>query len=106
MDGPPARPGRTQTNTDRHGHLSFVRGRRAGGGPPATPVLACAPTGDLMEDVVILSAARTPIGAFQGALAGFSAHALGARAIGSAIERAGLQPAEVQQVNMGCVLSA
>jgi acetyl-CoA C-acetyltransferase len=59
-----------------------------------------------MDDVVILSAARTPIGAFQGALAGFSAHALGSRAIASAIERAGLQPADVQQVNMGCVLSA
>jgi acetyl-CoA C-acetyltransferase len=59
-----------------------------------------------MDDIVILSAARTPIGAFQGALAGFSAHALGARAIASAIERAGLQPADVQQVNMGCVLSA
>jgi acetyl-CoA C-acetyltransferase len=59
-----------------------------------------------MDDVVILSAARTPIGAFQGALAGFSAHALGARAIASAIERAGLEPEDVQQVNMGCVLSA
>jgi acetyl-CoA C-acetyltransferase len=59
-----------------------------------------------MDDVVILSAARTPIGAFQGALAGFPAHALGARAIAAAIERAGLQPADVQQVNMGCVLTA
>ena len=34
-----------------------------------------------MDDVVILSAARTPIGVFQGALAGFPAHALGARAL-------------------------
>lgn len=59
-----------------------------------------------MDDVVILSAARTPIGAFQGALAGFPAHALGARAIASAVERAGLSPEDVQQVNMGCVLSA
>jgi acetyl-CoA C-acetyltransferase len=59
-----------------------------------------------MDDVVILSAARTPIGAFQGALAGFPAHALGARAIASAIERAGLSPEDVQQVNMGCVLTA
>jgi acetyl-CoA C-acetyltransferase len=59
-----------------------------------------------MDDVVILSAARTPIGAFQGALAGFPAHALGARAIAAAVERAGLRPEDVQQVNMGCVLTA
>lgn len=59
-----------------------------------------------MDDVVILSAARTPIGAFQGALAGFSAHALGARALSAAIERADLSPADIQQVNLGCVLTA
>jgi acetyl-CoA C-acetyltransferase len=59
-----------------------------------------------MDDVVILSAVRTPIGVFQGALASLSAHALGARAIAAAIERAGLTPEEIQQVNMGCVLPA
>ncbi len=59
-----------------------------------------------MDDVVILSAVRTPIGAFQGALAGLPAHALGARALAAAIERAGLSPEEIQQVNMGCVLTA
>jgi len=59
-----------------------------------------------MDDVVILSAVRTPIGAFQGALSGLPAHALGARAITAAIERAGLTPDEIQQVNMGCVLTA
>jgi len=59
-----------------------------------------------MDDVVILSAARTPIGAFQGALAGFPAHALGARALSAAIERAELTPEDVQQVNLGCVLTA
>ncbi len=59
-----------------------------------------------MDDVVILSAARTPIGAFQGALAGLPAHALGARAVQAAVERAGLAPEEVEQVNLGCVLSA
>jgi acetyl-CoA C-acetyltransferase len=59
-----------------------------------------------MDDVVILSAVRTPIGAFQGALAGLPAHALGARAIAAAIERAGLTPDAIQQVNMGCVLTA
>ena len=59
-----------------------------------------------MDDVVILSAVRTPIGVFQGALSGLSAHALGARAIAAAVERAGLTPEEIQQVNMGCVLTA
>ena len=59
-----------------------------------------------MDDVVILSAVRTPIGAFQGALSGLPAHALGARAIAVAIERAGLTPGDIQQVNMGCVLTA
>jgi len=58
------------------------------------------------DDVVILSAARTPIGAFQGALASLPAHRLGARALAAAIERAGLVPADVEQVNMGCVLTA
>ncbi|MFL6192865.1 MAG: thiolase family protein [Thermoanaerobaculia bacterium] len=59
-----------------------------------------------MDDVVILSAVRTPIGTFQGALAGLPAPALGARAISAAVERAGLSPEEIQQVNMGCVLTA
>jgi acetyl-CoA C-acetyltransferase len=59
-----------------------------------------------MEEIVILSAARTPIGAFQGALAGFPAHALGAKALGAAIDRAGLTPEEIDQVNLGCVLPA
>jgi acetyl-CoA C-acetyltransferase len=59
-----------------------------------------------MDDDVILSAARTPIGVFQDALAGFPAHALGARALSAAIERAGLSPEDIQQVDMGCVLTA
>ena len=59
-----------------------------------------------MDDVVILSAVRTPIGVFQGALSGLPAHALGARAIAAAVERAGVSPEEIQQVNMGCVLTA
>jgi acetyl-CoA C-acetyltransferase len=59
-----------------------------------------------MENVVILSAVRTPIGAFQGALSSLPAHALGARALAAAIERAGVAPAAVEQVNMGCVLTA
>jgi len=59
-----------------------------------------------MEDVVILSAVRTPIGAFQGALAGVPAPDLGARALSAAFERAGVEPGDVEQVNMGCVLTA
>ncbi len=59
-----------------------------------------------MDDVVILSAVRTPVGAFQGALAGLPAHALGARALAASFERAGLTADQIQQVNMGCVLPA
>jgi acetyl-CoA C-acetyltransferase len=59
-----------------------------------------------MDDVVILSAVRTPIGAFQGALASLPAHALGARALSAAFERAGVTADQIQQVNMGCVLPA
>jgi acetyl-CoA C-acetyltransferase len=59
-----------------------------------------------MDDVVILSAVRTPIGAFQGALSALPAHALGARALAAAIARAGVPPEAVEQVNMGCVLTA
>ncbi|HVT15069.1 MAG TPA: acetyl-CoA C-acyltransferase [Thermoanaerobaculia bacterium] len=59
-----------------------------------------------MDDVVILSAVRTPIGAFQGELAALPAHALGARVLAAAIERAGVTPEAIEQVNMGCVLTA
>jgi acetyl-CoA C-acetyltransferase len=59
-----------------------------------------------MDDVVILSAVRTPIGAFQGALASLPAHALGARALSAAFERAGVTADQIEQVNLGCVLPA
>ena len=59
-----------------------------------------------MQDVVILSAVRTPIGAFQGGLASLQAHALGASALKGAFERAGVEPERIQQVYMGCVLTA
>src|SRR5688500_15185266 len=58
------------------------------------------------DPIVIVSAARTPMGGFQGALKGFSAPELGAAAIRAAVERAGLKPEEVQEVIMGCVLPA
>src|SRR5437773_2621340 len=58
------------------------------------------------DPIVIVSAARTPMGAFQGELKGFAAPELGAAAIRAAVERARISPAEVQEVFMGCVLSA
>lgn len=58
------------------------------------------------DPVVIVSATRTPIGAMLGALSGLSTPELGAIAIKSAVERAGLQPEQVDEVLMGCVLPA
>ncbi|MGV6848026.1 MAG: acetyl-CoA C-acyltransferase [Marinibacterium sp.] len=58
------------------------------------------------EPVMVLGAARTPLGAFQGAFSGVSATELGARAISAALARAGLAPDAVDEVLMGNVLSA
>jgi len=58
------------------------------------------------DPVVIVSAARTPMGAFQGELKSFAAPELGAAAIRAAVERAKLKPEDVQEVLMGCVLPA
>jgi acetyl-CoA C-acetyltransferase len=58
------------------------------------------------HDVVIVSAKRTPIGAFQGALSALTGPQLGAAAIKAAIESAGVKPADIQDVIMGCVVSA
>ncbi|ETZ21014.1 acetyl-CoA C-acyltransferase [Pedobacter sp. V48] len=59
-----------------------------------------------MREVVIVSAIRTPIGSFGGALSSFSATQLGALAIRAAVEKAGLKPSDIQEVYMGNVLSA
>jgi acetyl-CoA C-acetyltransferase len=59
-----------------------------------------------MTDVVIASAARTPVSAFQGALAPLAAPLLGALAIREAVARAGLEPGQVDEVLMGHVLQA
>lgn len=59
-----------------------------------------------MKEVVIVSAVRTPIGSFGGALSAFSATQLGGFAIKAAVEKAGINPADVQEVYMGNVLSA
>ena len=58
------------------------------------------------DPIVILSYARTPIGSFQGALSGASATELGATAVKAAVERAGVDGADVDRVYMGCVLPA
>lgn len=58
------------------------------------------------KEVYIVSVARTPIGSFSGSLASLSATKLGAIAIKGAVERAGIKPAEVQEVFMGNVMSA
>jgi acetyl-CoA C-acetyltransferase len=60
----------------------------------------------LNDPIVIVSAARTPMGAFQGELKDFAAPQLGAAAIRAAVERAGIKPEQVQEVIMGCVLPA
>ena len=58
------------------------------------------------DPVVIVSAARTPLGRFQGELAGLSAPGLGAHVIKAALERANLSPDRVDEALMGCVLPA
>ena len=58
------------------------------------------------DSVVIVAGARTPMGGLQGSLSTISAPDLGAIAIKAAVERAGIQPADVQEVIMGNVLSA
>ncbi|WP_380871838.1 acetyl-CoA acetyltransferase [Sphingomonas sp. DBB INV C78] len=60
----------------------------------------------MSDPVVIASYARTPMGGFQGALAGASATELGAAAVKAAVERAGVAPAAVERIYMGCVLPA
>ena len=59
-----------------------------------------------MKEVFIVAAVRTPLGSFGGALSSVSATKLGAAAIKGAIDRVGLDPKEVNEVIMGCVLQA
>ena len=59
-----------------------------------------------MTEIVIASAARTPVGAFNGAFASLSAHALGTVAITAAMERARIEGAEVDEVILGQILAA
>ena len=59
-----------------------------------------------MARAVILSAVRTPVGRYGGALAGIRADDLAALAIGAAVERAGVEPAEIEDVYLGCANQA
>lgn len=60
----------------------------------------------MSDAIVFLSYARTPMGAMQGALSDASATDLGATAVKAAVERAGIDPASVERLYMGCVLPA
>jgi acetyl-CoA C-acetyltransferase len=59
-----------------------------------------------MSEVVIVSAVRTPIGKFQGSLQSYTAPKLGALVVREAVKRAGVQPAQIDETIMGCVLQA
>ena len=59
-----------------------------------------------MSEVVIVSAVRTPIGKFQGSLQSYTAPKLGALVVREAVKRAGVEPAQVDETIMGCVLQA
>src|SRR5712691_3187325 len=60
----------------------------------------------MQDDIVIVSAARTPVGAFNGAFANLPAHELGKVAIRGALERAGVEGGQVSEVILGQILSA
>src|SRR3989441_8875911 len=59
-----------------------------------------------IRETVIISAARTPVGKFQGSLKSFSATDLGAIVVREAVKRAGVNPEDVDEVIMGCVIQA
>lgn len=59
-----------------------------------------------MKNSVIVSACRTPIGSFQGSLSPFKAPELGAIVINEAVARANLKPKQIEEVIMGCVITA
>ena len=60
----------------------------------------------MKDDIVIVSAARTPVGAFNGAFANLPAHELGKVAIKETLRRAGVEGAQVSEVILGQILTA
>jgi acetyl-CoA acetyltransferase len=61
---------------------------------------------EMKDDIVIVSAARTPVGAFNGAFAALPAHELGKVAIQETLKRAGVEGAQVSEVILGQILTA
>ena len=59
-----------------------------------------------LNEAVIISAARTPVGKFLGSLKGFKATDLGAIVVRESVKRAGIKPEDVDEVIMGCVIQA
>src|SRR5215468_3863335 len=59
-----------------------------------------------LNEAVIISAARTPVGKFLGTLKGFTAPELGALVVRESVKRAGIKPEDVDEVIMGCVIQA
>src|ERR1051325_5325628 len=59
-----------------------------------------------LNEAVIISATRTPVGKFLGSLKGFSAPQLGSIVVREAVKRAGVKPEDVDEVIMGCVIQA
>src|SRR5690554_5685902 len=60
--------------------------------------------GMIVEKVIIAGAVRTPVGSYGGALKNVTAAKLGAIVIGEALKRAGVKPAQVDEVILGCIL--
>src|SRR6202158_4762789 len=95
--------------SDRLTCLNDVNRMRRETGLPLRPPAIPEPQAQeisMSDDVVIVSAARTPVGSFNGAFATMPAHDLGAVAIKAALERAGIEPARVSEVIMGQILTA
>jgi acetyl-CoA C-acetyltransferase len=93
-----SRPSSTQT--------LFKTGRHSTGRYPTDAIQPDTRSQNMKDDIVIVSAARTPVGAFNGVFANLPAHELGRVAIKAAIERAGIEGAQVSEVIMGQILSA
>ena len=60
----------------------------------------------MKDDIVIVSAARTPVGAFNGVFGAVAAHELGKVAVGESLKRAGVEKSEVSEVILGQILTA
>ncbi|XP_032878592.1 acetyl-CoA acetyltransferase, mitochondrial [Amblyraja radiata] len=90
--------------------LATRRGQRGGNVPWGLQLSKCKhreySSGTTLNEVVIVSAARTPIGSFKGCLSSLTAPQLGSISIKAAIERAGIPPEEVKEVYMGNVIQA